>query len=153
MAITGEEGNMSTLLQILLILTSAAFIVYVLLMVRKERFLLGYVFIWILLGLLGLASALFPKAVFALSKLFGFETPSNFVFFVCTLLLITSSIVFASALSKHQEALKSLVQEVSMIQAIQNKFVSDALADSEYLKRDKPDCPANHKHQKLDSRD
>lgn len=108
---------MNWLLRAFLIVICVAFLVFVLLMVRRDRFLLKYSIIWVVLGVLGLLAAFFPGAVVWLSLSLGFETPVNFVFLVCIMFLLMASLVFVAALSKQSLRVKELVQEISMLKA------------------------------------
>lgn len=108
---------MSWLLQVFLVVVCLVFLAYVLLMVRRDRFLLKYAFAWILLDVLGLVGAVFPDSVKWLSLKLGFETPVNFVFLVCIFILVMSSLVFVAALSRQSSLIKELVQEVSLLRA------------------------------------
>lgn len=108
---------MNLLLRAFLIIVSIAFLVYVLLMVRRDRFLLKYSIVWVLLGVLGVIAAVFPGGVAWLSAALGFETPVNFVFLICIVFLMAASLVFVAALSKQATLVKKLVQEVSLLKA------------------------------------
>lgn len=108
---------MSVLLRAFLITVCCAFLIYVLLMVRRDRFLLKYSIVWVLLGVLGIIAAVFPGGVIWLSAALGFETPVNFAFLVCIVFLMAASLVFVAALSKQSMLVKNLVQELSLLKA------------------------------------
>ena len=108
---------MSLPLRIFLIAICVAFLGYVLLMVRRERFLLKYAIVWVLLAVLGVLAAIFPEGVGWFSSLLGFETPVNFAFLVCIVFLMVASIMLVAALSKQSLLVKKLVQEVSILRA------------------------------------
>ena len=105
---------MSIFLRIFAIVVSLVFIWFVLYMIRKERFLLKYSFLWLVMGLLGFFAALFPEWVFALSGLFGFESPSNFLFFVCVVFLMATSLTLCAIVSRQTKRITNLVQVVSI---------------------------------------
>ena len=106
---------MNWLLQAFLIIVCLSFLLFVLLMIRRDRFLLRYSIIWVLLGVLGLLAAIFPGAVSWLSGLIGFETSVNFVFLVCIVFLFVSALMFVAALSNQAARIKLLIQEVSLL--------------------------------------
>ena len=108
---------MSLPLRIFLVTICVAFLCYVLLMVRRDRFLLKYAIVWVLLSVLGVLAAIFPEGVGWLSSLLGFETPVNFAFLVCIVFLMVASFMFVAALSKQSLLVKKLVQEVSILRA------------------------------------
>ena len=110
---------MTFLLRVFLIVISIAFLLYVLLMVRRDRFLLKYSIVWVIIGILGVIAAVFPEGIVWISKALGFETPVNFIFLVVILFLMVASLVFVAALSKQSLLIKQLVQEFSILKAEQ----------------------------------
>lgn len=105
---------MSPFLRILAVVVSLLFIWFVLHMIRKERFLLKYAFLWLIMGFLGLLAALFPDWVYALSGVLGFETPANFLFFVCVAVLMAVSLVLCAVVSRQTKRITNLVQALSI---------------------------------------
>ena len=112
---------MAFLLRAFLIVLSVGFLFYVLLMVRRDRFLLKYSIVWVVIGILGVIAAIFPEGVGWVSSALGFEMPVNFIFLVVILFLMVASLVFVAALSKQSLLVKQLIQEVSLLQATQNE--------------------------------
>lgn len=105
---------MSILLRIFAAVVSLLFTWFVLYMIRKEKFLLKYAFLWLVMGVLGFLAALFPGWVFSLSWLFGFESPSNFLFFVCVIFLMATSLVLCAIVSRQTKRITNLVQVISI---------------------------------------
>lgn len=125
---------MSVPLRVVLVVVSVAFLVFVLRMVRNDKFLLKYAILWVVLGVLGVLLAVFPGAAFWLSSMLGFETPVNFVFMVTIVLLMGISLVYGAALSKQAAHEKSLIQEVSMLKARLAKL--DGITSADLIKDD-----------------
>ena len=98
-------------------LVSLAFLFFVALMVRRERFLLKYSFFWLLLGVVGLIVALWPDGMMALSGALGFEMPVNFLFFCCIIILMGVCLTLCGVVSTQARRIVSLVQEVSILKA------------------------------------
>ena len=117
---------MSLPLRIFLVFLSVAFLLYVLVMVRRDRFLLKYSIVWVVLGVLGVIAAIFPDAVAWLSSALGFETPVNFLFLISILFLMAASLVFVAALSKQSLLVKKLMQELSILRAEIDRTTDDA---------------------------
>lgn len=118
-----SERALSLLLQLFLIAVSVLFFLYVITMLRRNQNLLSYSIVWLLLSILGVVGAIFPGLVSDVSRALGFLTPSNFVFFVCMLFCISSSLIFVTALSKHANTITQLVQELSILKAELNGTV------------------------------
>lgn len=108
---------MSIYLRLLVAATSILFLCFVVQMIRKERFLLKYSFFWLILGVLGLLAALFPGWVTALSQILGFETPVNFLFFACIVILMGVTLTLCAVASRLAKRVTSLTQEVSLIKS------------------------------------
>ena len=98
-------------------LVSLAFLFFVALMVRRQRFLLKYSFFWLLLGVVGLIVALWPDGMMALSGALGFEMPVNFLFFCCIIILMGVGLTLCGVVSTQARRIVSLVQEVSILKA------------------------------------
>lgn len=72
---------MTLLLRIELIILAVAAIVFVVHTVNKRILLLKYSLIWLLISLVLIIAACFPKIAFSVTALVGIETPSNLIFF------------------------------------------------------------------------
>ncbi len=116
---------MDMTLRILLLVLSLLFLAFVLLRVRRGRYLLKYSLIWIVLSLLGVVAAIFPNWVYALAYALGFSVPSNFVYFVLIGLLLVSNLFVCGILSRQETLLKSLTQEISILKSEQAANSSD----------------------------
>ena len=71
---------MTLLLRIELIILAVAAIVFVVHTVNKRILLLKYSLIWLLISLVLIIAACFPKIAFSVTALVGIETPSNLIF-------------------------------------------------------------------------
>lgn len=105
---------MSMLLRVLLVIAALVFLASVVGMVKREKTLLKYSLVWLLLGLIGLAAALFPSWVFLISAMLGFEKPVNLIFFACVLFLMVVSLGYNLIVSKQAVRIKVLTQELSL---------------------------------------
>lgn len=108
---------MDLTLRIFLFVLSVLFLAFVLLRIRRGRYLLKYSLIWIVLSAIGVVSAVFPIWIYQVSNLLGFESPSNFVYLALIGFLLITSIIFGGILSKQENMIKTLIQEVSILKS------------------------------------
>ena len=106
---------MDLTLRIFLFVLSVLFLAFVLLRIRRGRYLLKYSFVWILLSVIGVISAVFPGWIYEVAYLLGFAAPSNFVYFALIGLLLVVSIIYGGILSRQESMIRTLIQEVSIL--------------------------------------
>lgn len=104
-------------LRIVLALACALFLVFVTRMVCSGKMLLRYSILWMLFACVGVLMAAFPEAVYFVAFVCGFETPSNFVFFVCLFLVLLICLSLSRVVSKQDRQIKTLVQELAIEKA------------------------------------
>ncbi len=83
--------------------------------IAKGRLLLRYSFLWLLLALVALICALFPQPLFSLAYFLGFNVASNFVLFVAIFLLLLICLSLSVIVSRQQEKIKNLIQDVALL--------------------------------------
>lgn len=81
--------------------------------VRRRKLSMKYGCFWIFLILLMTVVVIFPKILFKLSNLLGFEATSNMIFIVGFFFLFYIIFVLTTSISIQNEKIKNLVQEVS----------------------------------------
>lgn len=109
-------------LQIVATILCIAFFAYVVHLVAREKLLLKYSLLWMALTIAILLCALFPLPLYQISALLGFETPSNFIFFIGLFFLLAISLSLSSIVSKQASMIKNLVQEQALlIKELNNK--------------------------------
>lgn len=79
----------------------------------KEKFTIW----WIVVALGVLMMGIFPGLLPWLSDTLGFGLPSNFVFFVASLLFLLISVQYSVELSKLDEKARALAEEVAILRA------------------------------------
>ena len=107
---------MSFILQAVVAVFCVVMLAYVVILVARERLLLKYSLLWLVLCIALLFVALFPQVLFGLSEALGFEAPSNFIFFVgffCLMAIVLSLSVIAS---KQTLKIKNLTQRIALIE-------------------------------------
>jgi len=79
--------------------------------VLKEKFTLW----WVILAVGVLVFALFPVLLPWFSNILGIETPSNFVFFIASLMFLLLSVQFSIELSKTDDKTRKLAEELAIL--------------------------------------
>ncbi len=90
--------------------------VYVLSLVKKEKLMLRYSLLWLVLAFVLILCAVFPGPVFEVAKLFGFLTASNFIFVVGFVFLLLIALSLSSVISKQTTSIKNLTQRVALLE-------------------------------------
>ena len=101
--------------RIILVVASVCFLIIVLRFIRRQHLSVSHSLLWLVLGIAGIAAALIPSWVFALSGLLGFELPVNLIFFVCIFFLIVAVLSISMVASSQADMIRSLVQDVSLL--------------------------------------
>ena len=101
--------------RIILFVASVCFLIIVLRFIRRQHLSVIHSLLWLVLGIAGIAAALIPSWVFALSGLLGFELPVNLIFFVCIFFLIVAVLSISMVASSQADMIRSLVQDVSLL--------------------------------------
>lgn len=106
---------MSIELRLLLGVVSIVFFCFVLLRVKQGKLLLPYSFVWLIIAILGIVAAVFAEWVSLVAHFCGFETASNFVFFLVMLFALVFLFFLSIVISKQTVRIKSLVQELALL--------------------------------------
>ena len=101
--------------RIILFVASVCFLIIVLRFIRRQHLSVSHSLLWLVLGIAGIAAALIPSWVFALSGQLGFELPVNLIFFVCIFFLIVAVLSISMVASSQADMIRSLVQDVSLL--------------------------------------
>lgn len=112
---------MDLTLRIFLFALSVLFLAFVLLRIRHGRYLLKYSLIWIALSVVGVVAAIFPDWIYQVAYLIGFAAPSSFVYLALIGFLLITNVIFGGILSKQENMLKSLIQEVSILKSAKDE--------------------------------
>lgn len=108
---------MDNTLRIVLLVISILYLVFVLIRVRRGKYLLKYALLWVFLSILGVFFAVFPQSLVFLAHLLGFSVPSNFVYFALIVFLLISNLMLCGVLSRQEMMLKSVTQELSIMKS------------------------------------
>lgn len=96
---------------ITLIVASVITAIFVLRKIRKSQFKIGDSLYWLLFCLMLLVMSVFPSAVSFVSKLIGFESPSNFIFVAIIFLLLVKIFLLDVRVAKTEDKLTRLAQK------------------------------------------
>lgn len=108
---------MNITLNILMLLIAGVFGLKIFSSINKSSFLLVNTGSWIIISVVLILFAVFPAVPMALSKLLGFETTSNFLVLFAVIGLLLNAFTTNITLSKQQNEIKRLVQELSIMKS------------------------------------
>lgn len=100
--------------RLLMILGALWVAFYVARRIRKKKIQMEDAIYWVLLSALLLVLAAFPEITFFFAHLFGFVSPSNFVFFVIIGLLVIREFRNSTEISLLRHKLNELAQESAL---------------------------------------
>ena len=105
---------MNPSLRLFLLLSAAVVLIVVIRKIHKSEFeIIDSVFWFLFVGMLTIVAA-FPQIVFPLSSLFGFESPSNFVFLVVVAVLLVRTFTLNAKVAHLRSKINTLIQEIAI---------------------------------------
>ena len=107
---------MLIVLQAVVIVLALAFFAYVVHLIIRERLLLKYSLLWMVLTAVIVLCAVFPEPLYAISHLFVFVNPSNFIFLIGLFFLMAIALSHSAIASKQSIMIKNLVQEQALLE-------------------------------------
>jgi hypothetical protein len=81
--------------------------------VMKERFTVW----WAILSVGVVVFAVFPPLLPFVAEHLGFQTPSNFIFFVASIMLLLMSVQFSVEISQLEEKTRTLAEQLGILRA------------------------------------
>ena len=103
-------------IRILPFVLSLLMFVFVLELVRREKLSFKYAFIWLSVSFLGIVCSVFSEWLFALSRLFGFELPSNFIFFGLFSIFVFVSLLLTVFLCQQNLRNDRMAQKIGILE-------------------------------------
>ena len=97
-------------------LLSSLLFLFVVELVRRERLTFKYAFAWLAFAALGVLAALEPRWVFKLAALFGFELPSNFIFFGLLCAFVFLSLLLTVFLCQQNKRNDRMAQALGLLE-------------------------------------
>lgn len=106
---------MSISLKIVLFLIVSTYIIFLLNSVKKNKMKIGYLIVWMGIGVVLIVSLLLPNFVETVSKIIGFEMPINMIFSIAIFVIIYLIYGVISWISKLESKNVMLIQEISLL--------------------------------------
>lgn len=106
---------MNKILQIILIISTCMFCLFILSVTRKKKLSYKYTLLWLLFGIITLICAVFPSLVANFANLIHIIEPANALFLIYIFLLIVIIFYMSCALSKMHEKITKLIQENAIL--------------------------------------
>ena len=101
----------------ILTLTIAVIILWIVIeLTRKEKLTFKYAFAWILVGLLAILGVVFDGGLFQIARWFGFQLPSNFIFFTLLTAFVFLSLMLTIFLSQQNNRNDKMAQKIAFLE-------------------------------------
>ncbi|MFW7363645.1 DUF2304 domain-containing protein [Vagococcus fluvialis] len=104
-----------SVISIFMVLLSLLFLIFIVRLIKSSTFTLENSLLWLGIGIIMLLFSVFPMIPEYFSKVFGFETMSNFLLVMAVLFSLVQLIVFTKHITKQTHEIKSLIQELSIL--------------------------------------
>lgn len=105
---------MNPLFTVLLVAGALLAFAFILRKIRKSEISIADATFWFLFALSFVLLALFPRVAYFFSNLFGFQSPSNFVFLYVIAMLVVKQFLMTVEIAKLRNKLSTLVQEQAL---------------------------------------
>lgn len=107
---------MNKVLQIILIVATGIFCLFILTVTRKKKLSYKYTLVWLFFGIVTLLCAIFPSIIKGFAKLVHIAEPTNALFLIYIFLIIVIIFYISIAFSKMNEKLTSLIQKNAILE-------------------------------------
>ena len=113
---------MSITLRVALIIIVLIFIILILKSIRRKKMNITFSLMWLIIGGALIVAVIVPNLIETISKVLGFETPSNMLF--CITIFIAFYLIFNLMVLTSQEYKKNiaLIQELSILKKKVNEM-------------------------------
>jgi len=106
---------MNPRLQLILIVSSFLFLVYIIMMVRNKRLELKYILVWMLTGAAFLLLSIFPSILDFASEMLNIIEPVHTLFLMIIFFMLLIIFSLTVALSRNSIRVKALTQELGIL--------------------------------------
>ncbi len=103
---------------------SVAMFMLVLELVRRNRLTFKYAMAWLIVAALGAFFAIFHQLLFNISVWFGFELPSNFIFFVLFGVFIFLTLLMTVFLCQQNNRNDRMAQKIALLETTINQMLN-----------------------------
>lgn len=118
-------GLDNIVLSVVFLILSIAFLLYTVYQIKRNKLLLKYSLMWILLSILLLVFAIIPQPIFSLAYMLGFDVSSNFIFTAAIFFLLLLCLGQSRAISQQVAKTIRTTQEIALL----NKRLEDLESD------------------------
>lgn len=85
-------------------------------LVRREKLTFKYALGWLMATFLAVFFSVFDKVLFKISTLFGFELPSNFIFFIMIGIFVLLSLLLTVFLCQQNSRNDKMAQKIALLE-------------------------------------
>ncbi len=110
-----------SILSFIMLMTSIGFVYYIFRSINKNTVLFKHGVLWISVGIVMVVFSFSDRIPNRLARILGFELTSNFLIVIAILFLLVNSFVLAIQLSKKENQINVLIQELSLLKFKNNK--------------------------------
>lgn len=103
-------------IQLFAVVLSVVVFFFVVELVRREKLTFRYAMAWLFFAGLGVVCSIFKEPLFALSRWFGFELPSNFIFFVLLCVFVFLSLLLTVFLCQQHKRNDRMAQSLGLLE-------------------------------------
>lgn len=109
------DPNISHSLNVILIIGSVCFFIFIVDMVRTKKLELKYALTWLLTGFSFIVMAVFPQTLYFVAGILHIELPVNALFLCVIFLLLLIVFALTVAVSHQSNRIKKLIQEIGLL--------------------------------------
>jgi hypothetical protein len=102
--------------RLLAVVISCAILCFVIELIRREKLTFAFAFGWIIVCVLGIFFSIFNQLLFKLAAFFGFELPSNFIFFSLLSVFVFLTLLLTIFLSQQSLRNDRMAQKISLME-------------------------------------
>jgi hypothetical protein len=107
-------------------------------MLRRRRLREKYAIVWVIVGVLIVIVAIFPRVLFWTAEVTGVEVPANLLFFVASLVLLGVNVHLSSEVGQLEDRVRTLAEELALQRLrLEEKLAERELADKEKKEKEK----------------
>lgn len=101
---------------VLAIATSLAVFFFILIMLRGEKLKERHALWWLIASFVAVVFSVFPQFLSSVSDFFGFDVPSNFLFFVSIVILFLAALQVSTELTVLEEKTRVLAEKYAQLE-------------------------------------
>jgi len=116
---------MNIRLQIIMVIASALFLGFVVIMIKNKKIELKYTLTWLLTAVTFIVLSIFPEALVLLSQLLNIQEPVNTLFLSIIFFMLLIIFTLTLALSRNASRVKTITQEIGIIKMELSRLEKD----------------------------